>query len=265
MWGEMLPNATPDEENDIPNNKPIQAPVTAVRAEEDDIDPADAPDSELAKDHLMLSVNVSGNKKPVPDDTKPDISKEDLNLDDKQDILTVDDSDNQEPEEYVMLTDNETDSKNTPANDTKVDTVGFELADTDNIAVKVFNETDSKNKSPNEIILDTGSKQADTANKKLTPDDDKTVNSQHVIKPKEEEEDDSSILIVEEMTGVKKTRWRADGRCGKIFVADDMKTSPAECNGFGSKPCCAYQTGTCGSTEEECTCKGCIDYRRNSK
>ncbi|XP_070551405.1 uncharacterized protein [Ptychodera flava] len=53
-------------------------------------------------------------------------------------------------------------------------------------------------------------------------------------------------------------RWRSDGRCGQQFPVVDG--SPATCDPEGETPCCSAER-FCGSGEEYCKCKSCIDYR----
>ena len=53
-------------------------------------------------------------------------------------------------------------------------------------------------------------------------------------------------------------KWRYDLRCGDNFPLPDG--SPAECDPFGEKPCCG-RDGTCGNSQEYCTCDSCTSYR----
>ncbi|TKR82640.1 hypothetical protein L596_016331 [Steinernema carpocapsae] len=61
------------------------------------------------------------------------------------------------------------------------------------------------------------------------------------------------------------TPWHAEssvysGKCGEASPKIDGKV--AECNpNDPRKPCCSKE-GICGHTDEFCSCKGCVDYRK---
>ncbi|CAH1252412.1 PTPRF [Branchiostoma lanceolatum] len=57
------------------------------------------------------------------------------------------------------------------------------------------------------------------------------------------------------------SRWRDDLRCGPDFPAPGAASG--ECDPVSFTPCCSL-SGFCGSTEEHCTCEGCVDFRTGS-
>ncbi|XP_066269746.1 uncharacterized protein [Branchiostoma lanceolatum] len=57
------------------------------------------------------------------------------------------------------------------------------------------------------------------------------------------------------------SRWRDDLRCGPDFPAPG--SASGECDPVSFTPCCSL-SGFCGSTEEHCTCEGCVDFRTGS-
>lgn len=60
-------------------------------------------------------------------------------------------------------------------------------------------------------------------------------------------------------------KWRSDGRCGVEFP---MNGKPGRCdpggNGNRKGPCCSIM-GYCGNTAAHCTCKECVDFRKDTK
>ncbi|XP_066275476.1 uncharacterized protein [Branchiostoma lanceolatum] len=53
-------------------------------------------------------------------------------------------------------------------------------------------------------------------------------------------------------------RWRDDGRCGWKYPA--AAAASAQCAPDGETPCCS-SNGRCRSTDADCTCPNCVDYR----
>ena len=58
-----------------------------------------------------------------------------------------------------------------------------------------------------------------------------------------------------------KKKWRFDGKCGRFYPLPDG--TPGQCDPDGDKPCCSdHWSSVCGNTtERDCSCKWCTDYR----
>lgn len=55
-------------------------------------------------------------------------------------------------------------------------------------------------------------------------------------------------------------KFRADGKCGKVFPAPGAEVG--ECNPLGDAPCCSGLRSKCGSSKSlYCKCSNCVDYR----
>ncbi|KAI8507084.1 hypothetical protein Bbelb_155230 [Branchiostoma belcheri] len=71
------------------------------------------------------------------------------------------------------------------------------------------------------------------------------------------EEDPAQHHHAQRTSVAPKMNWRKDWRCGGRYTAESGK--PAECDPDSTTPCCS--TGNwCGSSEDHCTCDGCVDF-----